>query len=42
VKTLKQTSSHMWQMVRTEDEISASVDEFSVNFGGQCHPFPDD
>jgi hypothetical protein len=25
-----------------EIEISASVDGFSVTFGGQCHPVPDD
>jgi hypothetical protein len=29
-------------MVGFEAEISASVGRFSVNFGGQCHPFPGD
>jgi hypothetical protein len=29
-------------MVRFEVDISANVDAFSVNFGGQCCPFPDD
>jgi hypothetical protein len=32
----------MWQVVRFDTEISTSVGEFSVNFGGQRHPFPDD
>jgi hypothetical protein len=29
-------------MVRFEAEISASVGEFPVDFGGQSHLFPDD
>jgi hypothetical protein len=29
-------------MVRVEVEISASVVGFPVDFGGQCHLFPDD
>jgi hypothetical protein len=32
----------MWQMVGFEAELSAGVDGFSINFGGQWHPFPDD
>jgi hypothetical protein len=31
----------MWQMVRFEVELSASVGRFPVGFGGQCHLFPD-
>jgi hypothetical protein len=29
-------------MVRFELEMLAGVGDFSVNFGGQCHLFPDD
>jgi hypothetical protein len=32
----------MRQMVRFEVEISTSVGGLSVNFSGQCRPFPDD
>jgi hypothetical protein len=32
----------MRQMVRFEAELSAGVDRFSANLGGQCCPFPDD
>jgi hypothetical protein len=32
----------MQQMVRFEVEILASVDGFLVDFGDQCHLFPDD
>jgi hypothetical protein len=32
----------MWQMVRIEVQILASVGGFSVDFGGQCHLFLDD
>jgi hypothetical protein len=42
VKTLNQTSFHMWRMVRFEVEVSASVGGFSVDFGGQCRLFSDD
>jgi hypothetical protein len=42
VEALNQTSFHMWRMVRIDVEISASVDGFSVDFGGQCRLFPDD
>jgi hypothetical protein len=42
VKILNQTSFHMWQMVRVEFEILASVGGFPVDFGGQCRLFPDD
>jgi hypothetical protein len=38
---LNYTSFHMCGMVRFEIGISASVGGFSVNFSGQCHPFPD-
>jgi hypothetical protein len=41
VKTLNQTSFHMRRMVRFEIEISANVGGFSVNFGGECRPCPD-
>jgi hypothetical protein len=40
MKTLNQTSFHMWQMVRVAVSISASVGGFLVEFGGQCHLFP--
>jgi hypothetical protein len=42
VNTVNQTSFHMWQMVRLEVEILTSVGGFPVDFGGQCHLFPDD
>jgi hypothetical protein len=32
----------MRRVVRIEIEISASVGGVSLNFGGQCRPFPDD
>jgi hypothetical protein len=32
----------MWRIVRFEDDVSTSVCGFSVNFGGQYRPFPDD
>jgi hypothetical protein len=32
----------MQLMVRFEAELSAGVEGFSINFGGQCHPFSDD
>jgi hypothetical protein len=32
----------MWQMIRTEVEILASVGGYSVDFGGQRHLIPDD
>jgi hypothetical protein len=32
----------MRHIAQFEVDVSASVSEFSVNFGGQCHPFPDD
>jgi hypothetical protein len=31
----------MWQMVRTEVEITASMGGFSVDFGGHCRLLPD-
>jgi hypothetical protein len=31
----------MQQMITFEAEILISVDGFSVDFGGQCHLFPD-
>jgi hypothetical protein len=34
VKTLNQTSFHMWWMVRVEVEVSASVGGFPVDLGG--------
>jgi hypothetical protein len=34
VKTLNQTSLHMWWMVRVAVVISASVGGFPVDFGG--------
>jgi hypothetical protein len=37
VKTLNRTYFHMRRMVIIEVEISASVGEFPVDFGGQCH-----
>jgi hypothetical protein len=42
VKTLNQTSFHMWWMVRFEVEISASVRGFPVEIGDHCHLFPND
>jgi hypothetical protein len=42
VKILNPTSLHMRRMVRFDVYISVSVCEFSVNFGGQCRPLPDD
>jgi hypothetical protein len=42
VKTLDQTSFHMWRMVRVEVEISACVGGFPVELCGQCCLFPDD
>jgi hypothetical protein len=30
----------MWQMIRFETGISASVGGFSLDFGDQCHLFP--
>jgi hypothetical protein len=41
-KTLNQTFFHMWRMVSYEVEVSASVGGFPVDFGGQCHLYPDD
>jgi hypothetical protein len=35
VKTLNLTSSHMWQMVKFETEISPSVGGFSLNISDQ-------
>jgi hypothetical protein len=32
----------MWQMVRIKTDILASVGGLSVDFGDQCHFFPDD
>jgi hypothetical protein len=32
----------MWQMVRIEIDILASVGGLSVEFGGQCHLLADD
>jgi hypothetical protein len=34
VKTLDQTSFHMWRMVRVEVQVSACVGGFPVDFGG--------
>jgi hypothetical protein len=42
MKTLNQMYLHMWQMVRVEAEMPASVGGFPVDFGGQCCLFPDD
>jgi hypothetical protein len=42
VKTPNQKPIHMQQLARFEAEISVSVGWFLVDFGGQCHLFPDD
>jgi hypothetical protein len=42
VKTLNQTSIHMWWMVRIEVEIPTSVGGHYVDFSGHCHLLSDD
>jgi hypothetical protein len=42
VATLELYIFHLQRLVRFEIDVSASAGGFSVDFGGQCHFFPDD